>query len=69
MMNVAPHYAELRDAALCYEAVGTGVPVVFLHGFSFDLRMWDDQVAALSGRYQVVPVRIERVWEIGAWND
>src|SRR5262245_446370 len=54
MMTVVGQYAELGDVSLHYEASGTGAPVVFLHGFSFDLRMWDDQVAALRGRYRVV---------------
>lgn len=28
--------------------------VVFIHGFSLDTRMWDEQVAALAERYRVV---------------
>jgi pimeloyl-ACP methyl ester carboxylesterase len=42
------------DAALYFEETGAGVPVVFLHGFGLDLRMWDEQVDALAGRRRVI---------------
>lgn len=45
---------EVDGAALYYEEQGTGTPVVLLHGFSLDRRMWDDQVVAWSSRYRVV---------------
>ena len=37
-----------------YEARGSGPPVVLLHGFSLDSRMWDGQGAALASRYRVI---------------
>jgi pimeloyl-ACP methyl ester carboxylesterase len=37
-----------------YEEVGRGVPVLLSHGYSATSRMWDDQVAALKGRYRVI---------------
>lgn len=30
---------------LAYETAGSGTPVVFLHGFALDMRMWDAQFA------------------------
>lgn len=33
---------------------GAGAPVVLLHGFGLDRRMWDDQVASLARRYRVI---------------
>jgi len=33
---------------------GAGDPLVMLHGFSFDHRMWDDQVRALAPQYRVI---------------
>jgi 3-oxoadipate enol-lactonase len=41
-------------AGLYYEAAGTGEPVVFIHAFSLDRRMWDAQVAAFGEGYRVV---------------
>jgi len=35
---------------------GKGLPVVLVHGFPLDGRMWEQQVAALSDRYRVVAV-------------
>ena len=34
--------------------VGSGSPVVLLHGFGLDARMWSDQVAALRHRHRVL---------------
>jgi pimeloyl-ACP methyl ester carboxylesterase len=44
----------IGDASLSFEETGAGVPVVLLHGFSLDRRMWDDQVDALARRYRVI---------------
>lgn len=37
-----------------YESRGSGHPVILLHGFSLDSRMWDTQVGALASRYRVI---------------
>ena len=37
-----------------YEESGSGTPVVFAHGLTFDRHMWDPQVAALSSRYRCI---------------
>ena len=39
---------------LHYREDGAGDPLVMLHGFSFDHRMWDDQVRALAPTYRVI---------------
>ncbi len=44
----------IGDASLYFEDTGAGVPIVLLHGFSMDLRMWDDQVEALGRRHRVI---------------
>ena len=41
-------------AGLFYEASGSGEPVVLIHAFSVDRRMWAPQIAALEGRFQVI---------------
>jgi pimeloyl-ACP methyl ester carboxylesterase len=46
--------AEVNGTRLYYEARGTGAPLLFLHGFTLDRRMWRRQVEALSDRYRVV---------------
>lgn len=45
---------ELSDISLNYELRGDGDSVVLIHGFSDNLNMWHDQVAALSPGYQVL---------------
>ena len=37
-------YTEMNDGRLYYETAGSGEPLVFVHGFTLDRRMWDDQV-------------------------
>jgi len=44
----------IGSGQLYCETVGTGVPVVFLHGFGLDLRMWEIQAATLSDRFLVI---------------
>jgi 3-oxoadipate enol-lactonase len=46
--------ADVNGTRLAYEAVGEGPAVVFVHGFTLDRRMWDDQLPTLRERYRVV---------------
>jgi pimeloyl-ACP methyl ester carboxylesterase len=39
---------------LQYEAVGEGDPVVFLHGFGLDIRMWDAQWPVFTSLYRAI---------------
>ena len=41
-------------AGLFYETSGSGEPIVLIHAFSVDRRMWAPQIAALEGRFRVV---------------
>ena len=40
------HTANLNGASLYYEDAGEGTPLVLVHGWSLNLRMWDPQVSA-----------------------
>ncbi|MBV8718596.1 MAG: alpha/beta fold hydrolase [Chloroflexi bacterium] len=51
---VSGQYLDVPGARLYYETAGDGPPVVFLHGFSLDARMWDDQWDAFASRHRVV---------------
>jgi 3-oxoadipate enol-lactonase len=42
------------SAGLAYEVNGSGEPVVLIHAFSVDRRMWAPQIAILEGRFRVV---------------
>jgi len=53
-MNNTVGFAKINGAKLYYEVTGRGSPVALIHGFTLDRRMWDDQVAALALRHQVV---------------
>jgi 3-oxoadipate enol-lactonase len=46
--------ANVNGTNLAYELTGEGPVVVLLHGFGLDLRMWDDQMAALRRRFRVL---------------
>jgi 3-oxoadipate enol-lactonase len=42
------------SAGLFYEVSGSGHPVVFIHAFSVDRRMWELQVAEFESRFRVI---------------
>ena len=39
---------------LAHKITGDGSPIVLVHGFPLDARMWEPQIAALSRRHQVL---------------
>lgn len=53
-MNITTGYTDLADGRLYYESAGSGDPLILLHGFAVDRRMWDGQFEALAGRFRVV---------------
>ena len=42
------------DAVISYDVTGRGTPVVFIHGWTHNKSVWDDQVPVFSKRYRVV---------------
>ena len=53
-MKVDSGYASVNGTRLYYEVTGTGHPLVLIHGFGSNLRMWDDQFLEFSKRYRVI---------------
>jgi len=47
-------YFDSEGVKIYYETRGEGEPLVFLHGFSLDRRMWNDQTEYFAGRYRVI---------------
>jgi pimeloyl-ACP methyl ester carboxylesterase len=47
-------FAEVNGTRLYYEAAGSGEPVVLVHAFTLDTRMWDDQFEVLARDYRVI---------------
>ncbi len=45
---------QVNGIALAYDDVGTGMPVVFLHGFPLDRSMWSNQRTSLSLRARCI---------------
>jgi pimeloyl-ACP methyl ester carboxylesterase len=46
--------AELSDCRLRYERAGSGPPLVFVHGYGLDHRLWDPQFASFAATHEVV---------------
>ncbi len=46
----------VRDIDFFFTDQGTGEPVLFIHGLTWDHTLWDHQVAALRGRYRCIAV-------------
>jgi len=47
-------YADLGENRLYYEESGAVVPLIFLHGFSLDHRMWEPQAVFFDRHYRVI---------------
>ncbi len=52
--RAAVGYAEVNGTRLYYETQGEGPPLLLLHGFGLDHRLWRAQVAELARRHLVV---------------
>lgn len=46
--------AEVNGTHLQFEIAGSGHPLVLIHGFSLDGRMWDDQFFTFANNYRVL---------------
>jgi 3-oxoadipate enol-lactonase len=46
--------ASINGTSMAYEDAGHGMPVILLHGFPLDHRMWRNQVEALQSAYRVI---------------
>ena len=54
MMNIGTGFTDANGAKIYYEVAGGGPPLVFVHGYALDRRMWDDQFEIFAPRYRVV---------------
>lgn len=54
MSSYQSGFAEINGASLFFEVKGEGRPVLFLHGYPLDSRMWDSQFEEFSKNYQVI---------------
>lgn len=53
-MTPVESFAEVNQTRLFYRRAGQGPALLFMHGFTLDLRMWQPQFEALSDRFEVV---------------
>jgi pimeloyl-ACP methyl ester carboxylesterase len=45
---------EVNHTRLYCEQTGEGTPVIFIHGFSLDRRMWDDQMPVAAKGFRII---------------
>jgi pimeloyl-ACP methyl ester carboxylesterase len=53
-MQLHSGFAAVNGTRLYYEVAGSGPPLVLIHGFSLDNRMWQEQVPAFTESYKVI---------------
>ncbi|HEX4682522.1 MAG TPA: alpha/beta fold hydrolase [Gemmatimonadaceae bacterium] len=53
----------VENAAIAYDDVGSGMPVVFLHAFPLNRTMWDPQVSALVGECRCIAIDVRGLGE------
>ena len=46
--------AEVRGLPIAYQRAGRGTPLVLLHGFLVDSRMWRPQLESLANEFTVI---------------
>jgi len=44
----------VNQTTLYYEKAGKGIPIIFIHGFGLDTRMWDPQFETFAHKYTVI---------------
>ena len=49
-------YISVNGGEIFYEKKGSGPPLVFIHGFCLDHRMWEDQLGFFSKNYTCISV-------------
>jgi len=47
-------FVNVDGVRIYYESSGSGHPIILIHGFALDLRMWDDQFDHFSKWYRVI---------------
>lgn len=57
-VQAADSFLQVEDACLRYRDEGRGEAVIFIHGWTLDLDMWEPQIAALSAAFRVI--RLDR---------
>ena len=45
---------DIQGSTISYVAEGEGLPVIFIHGFPFDKRMWERQIVSLKEQYRCI---------------
>jgi pimeloyl-ACP methyl ester carboxylesterase len=48
--------AELQTNAIAYEKIGSRPPIFFIHGLTYDRRMWDPLVTRLAGDFTCIAI-------------
>jgi 3-oxoadipate enol-lactonase len=48
--------ALVSDTEIAFDDIGTGLPLVFVHGFPLNRTMWDPQVGALVAECRCIPI-------------
>lgn len=57
---------KLRTTEIAYEEAGSGIPLLFIHGFPFTRKMWTPQINGLADTARVIAVDLRGHGESGA---
>lgn len=60
---------KVDDQSISYQVAGKGSPVMLVHGFGEDSRIWDDQAAVLEKNFQLIIPDLPGSGKSGLTND
>lgn len=60
---------QINNITIAYTDVGSGRPVVLIHGYPFNRSLWNEQVAALSGSCRVIAPDLRGFGESDSSNE
>jgi len=58
-MKLISKEIKVKESKVSYIDEGSGIPIIFIHGFPFNKWMWEKQVLSLKDKYRCIAYDIQ----------